>query len=63
MSHEVMDVVAFDSLGSIATVGVFGPALVLVALVVYAVVRDRRRNPVDDDEDEDVPTPPSRSAD
>jgi hypothetical protein len=34
-------VLAWDSLGSIATVGVFGPALVLVALVVGAVVRDR----------------------
>jgi hypothetical protein len=58
-----MDVVAFDSLGSIATVGVFGPALVLVALVVYAVVRDRRRNPVEDDEDDDVTTPPARPGD
>jgi hypothetical protein len=46
-----VDVVAFDSLGSIATIGVFGPALVLVALVVYAVVRDRRLNPRDDDEE------------
>jgi hypothetical protein len=55
-----VDVVAWDSLGSIATVGVFGPALVLVALVVYAVVRDRRRNPVDDDED--VTTPPAPPA-
>ncbi|MGY1619409.1 hypothetical protein ACI797_21930 [Geodermatophilus sp. SYSU D00691] len=36
------DVLAFDSLGSIATIGVFGPALLLVALVVGAVVRDRR---------------------
>jgi hypothetical protein len=35
-------VLAWDSLGSIATVGVFGPALVLVALVVGAVVRDRK---------------------
>ena len=58
-----MDVVAFDSLGSIATVGVFGPALVLVALVVYAVVRDRRRNPVEDNEDDDVTTPPARPGD
>ncbi|MGY1808166.1 hypothetical protein ACI8AF_12425 [Blastococcus sp. SYSU D00669] len=40
-----LDVLAFDSLGSIATIGVFGPALVLVALVVGAVVRDRRLAP------------------
>jgi hypothetical protein len=38
------DILAWDSLGSIATIGVFGPALVLVALVVGAVVRDRRLN-------------------
>jgi hypothetical protein len=56
-----MDVVAWDSLGSIATVGVFGPALVLVALVAYAVVRDRRRNPIDDEAD--VTTPPTPPAD
>ena len=42
MSHGRVTVLAWDSLGSIATVGVFGPALVLVALVVGAVVRDRR---------------------
>ena len=56
-----MDVVAWDSLGSIATVGVFGPALVLVGLVVFAVVRDRRRNPRTDDEDDvdgELTTPP-----
>ena len=53
-----MDVVAFDSLGSIGTIGVFGPALLLVGLVVYAVVRDRRRNPVDDDEDATTPPAP-----
>ena len=55
-----MDVVAFDSLGSIATVGVFGPALILVGLVVYAVVRDRRLNPrEDDDEEPATPAPPA----
>jgi hypothetical protein len=59
-----VDVVAWDSLGSIATVGVFGPALVLVGLVVFAVVRDRRRNPRTDDDDfhedadEELTTPP-----
>jgi flagellar biosynthesis/type III secretory pathway M-ring protein FliF/YscJ len=54
-----VDVVAFDSLGSIATVGVFGPALILVGLVVYAVVRDRRRNPREDDEEPATPAPPA----
>jgi hypothetical protein len=52
-----VDVVAFDSLGSIATIGVFGPALVLVALVVYAVVRDRRLNPRDENEEEPATRP------
>ena len=37
--HEIL---AWDSLSSIATAGVFVPAMVLVALVVGAVVRDRR---------------------
>ena len=36
------DVVAFDSLGIIGTVGFFVPAALLIALVVGAVVRDRR---------------------
>jgi hypothetical protein len=59
LSHGVVDVVAWDSLGSIATVGVFGPALVLVGLVVFAVVRDRRRNPrTDDDADDELTSPP-----
>jgi hypothetical protein len=59
VSHAWVDVVAFDSLGSIATVGVFGPALILVGLVVYAVVRDRRRNPREDDEEPATPGPPA----
>jgi hypothetical protein len=60
VSHGRVDVVAFDSLGSIATVGVFGPALILVGLVVYAVVRDRRLNPrEDDDEEPATPAPPA----
>jgi hypothetical protein len=37
--HEIL---AWDSLSSIATAGVFVPAMVLVGLVVGAVVRDRR---------------------
>ena len=37
-----MDVVAMDGLSLIATAGFFVPAAVLVAVVVGAVVRDRR---------------------
>lgn len=37
------DVVAMDGLGIIGTLGFFVPAALLVALVVGAVVRDRRR--------------------
>jgi hypothetical protein len=57
-----LDVLAWDSLGSIATVGVFGPALVLIALVVGAVVRDRRlsaRERAEDDAATNRPGPPS----
>jgi hypothetical protein len=36
------DVLAMDGLGIIGTVGFFVPAAVLIALVVGAVVRDRR---------------------
>jgi len=53
-------VLAWDSLGSIATVGVFGPALVLVGLVVGAVVRDRKLAARDrENEDAEGPTPPA----
>jgi hypothetical protein len=59
-------VLAWDSLGSIATVGVFGPALVLVALVVGAVERDRRLAAREREQDRDSdtaepPTPPPAS--
>jgi len=55
-------VLAWDSLGSIATVGVFGPALVLVALVVGAVVRDRKLAARErEDDDAEPPTPPPAS--
>jgi hypothetical protein len=37
-----VDVLATDGLGIIGTVGFFVPAAILVALVVGAVVRDRR---------------------
>jgi hypothetical protein len=36
------DVLAMDGLGIIGTVGFFVPAALLIALVVGAVVRDRR---------------------
>ena len=36
------DVMAMDGLGIIGTVGFFVPAALLIALVVGAVVRDRR---------------------
>jgi hypothetical protein len=36
------DVVAMDGLGILGTVGFFVPAAVLIALVIGAVVRDRR---------------------
>jgi hypothetical protein len=39
---EGVDVVALDGLGIIGTVGFFVPAAALIALVVGAVVRDRR---------------------
>jgi hypothetical protein len=64
------DVLAFDSLGTIGTVGVFGPAALLVALVVYAVIRDRRLTAREEaaersagearDSDVDGATPPRR---
>ena len=62
MSHGSVTVLAWDSLGSIATVGVFGPALVLVALVVGAVVRDRKLAARErEDDDAQPPTPPPAS--
>lgn len=66
--HEIL---AWDSLSSIATAGVFVPAMVLVGLVVGAVVRDRRLsareraeggNP-DDELSETDDEPSRRSAD
>jgi hypothetical protein len=39
---QVADVLAMDGLGIIGTVGFFVPAAILIALVVGAVVRDRR---------------------
>lgn len=42
---------AIDDLALIATAGFFVPAAVVVALVAFAVVRDRRRNTDDVDVD------------
>ena len=39
-----VDVVAMDGLAVIGTIGFFVPAAILIALVVGAVVRDRRRS-------------------
>ena len=39
---EALDVVAMDGLAVIGTIGFFVPAAILIALVVGAVVRDRR---------------------
>jgi hypothetical protein len=36
------DVLATDGLGVLGTLGFFVPAAILVALVAYAVIRDRR---------------------
>ena len=51
----------------IATLGFFVPAAILVGFVVFAVVRDRRRNAVEEAEEarregmarEEIPTPPT----
>jgi hypothetical protein len=60
------DVLATDGLSVIGTVGFFVPAAILVALVVGAVVRDRRLSAAEEAEDarraamtrEELPTPP-----
>lgn len=70
MSHEcvasLLDVLATDGLHALGTLGFFVPAAVLVGLVVYAVVRDRRlsaREAAEEDRDagmerEALPRPP-----
>ena len=63
---RTVDVVAMDGLGIIGTVGFFVPAAILVALVVGAVVRDRRLSAREQAaeadrramEREEIPTPP-----
>jgi len=50
----------------VATLGFFVPAAILIGLVVFAVVRDRRRNAHEEAEEarregmarEEIPTPP-----
>jgi hypothetical protein len=61
-----VDLLATDGLSIIGTVGFFVPAAILVALVVGAVVRDRRLSAQEDAaeadrlamEREQLPTPP-----
>ena len=63
------DVMAMDGLGIIGTVGFFVPAALLIALVVGAVVRDRRLSAreaaAEADEAafrrEEIPAPPPRT--
>ena len=70
MSHGAVtgavDLLATDGLSLIGTVGFFVPAAILIALVVFAVVRDRRLNAREEAEGahrsatarEAIPTPP-----
>jgi hypothetical protein len=61
-----VDLLATDGLSIIGTVGFFVPAAILIAIVVGAVVRDRRLSAREDAEDaarlamrrEEIPTPP-----
>jgi HAMP domain-containing protein len=61
-----VDLLATDGLSIIGTVGFFVPAALLIALVVGAVVRDRRLSAREDAaeaarlgmEREEIPTPP-----
>jgi hypothetical protein len=60
------DVLATDGLKVLGTLGFFVPAAILVTLVVFAVVRDRRLNAREEAEEarraamqrEEIPTPP-----
>jgi hypothetical protein len=61
-----LDVLATDGLKVLGTLGFFVPAAILVALVVFAVVRDRRLTAREEAEEadraamerEEIPTPP-----
>ena len=73
MSHRGVpgsfDVLATDGLEVLGTLGFFVPAATLIALVVYAVVRDRRLTAREETEEarqaamerEALPTPPPRA--
>jgi hypothetical protein len=60
------DVLATDGLKVLGTLGFFVPAAILIALVVFAVVRDRRLNAREEAQEarrgaterEEIPTPP-----
>ena len=60
------DVLATDGLKVLGTLGFFVPAAILIALVVFAVVRDRRLNAREEAEEAhrtamervEIPTPP-----
>ena len=49
-SADALTVLAVDDLALIATAGFFVPAAIVTAVVIFLVVRDRRRG---DDETED----------
>jgi hypothetical protein len=60
------DVLATDGLKVLGTLGFFVPAAILISLVVFAVIRDRRLNAREEAEEahraamerEAIPTPP-----
>jgi hypothetical protein len=60
------DILATDGMKVLGTIGFFVPAAILIALVIGAVVRDRRLNAREEAEDarrvamerEAIPTPP-----
>jgi hypothetical protein len=60
------DILATDGLKVLGTIGFFVPAAILIALVIGAVVRDRRLNAREEAEEarrvamerEEIPTPP-----
>jgi hypothetical protein len=61
-----LDLLATDGLKVLGTIGFFVPAAILIALVIGAVVRDRRLSAREEAEDarqaamerEEIPTPP-----
>jgi hypothetical protein len=61
-----LDILATDGLKVLGTIGFFVPAAILIGLVVFAVVRDRRLTAREEAEEaqqagmerEEIPTPP-----